>query len=328
MNILEHFAFRGRPRVYGTTELLGYEALVVRDDGSAVTLVTHDLYAFETRRVSRAEFLEGFVPDLSSTPARMATDMRSWFHNIRADDESRSAVERALNRPGKLEDLKVKKTNNKKATAAHVCHDFNRRTCIVLERTENLVVYLPMNGEGLEVLTAAPGHFDKDYKPLDGYPVEKAAALYVEYARHLGATKEAMAELGKLVTVTQADVGAALRQRAAADAKRPTAPPTTTEEKPKKERTAAKGVRPVVRVKQDDPPWDTGKAKPKAEVATTTKTGKPRAEGVGTFCERLILEGKSNEEVLAAAKKQFPDKNPSPSSVNWYRNKLKREGKL
>ncbi len=54
---------------------------------------------------------------------------------------------------------------------------------------------------------------------------------------------------------------------------------------------------------------------------------KPRGQGIGAFCNELILKGKSNEEVAEAAQKKFGSKT-SASSVAWYRNKLRTEGKL
>jgi hypothetical protein len=55
---------------------------------------------------------------------------------------------------------------------------------------------------------------------------------------------------------------------------------------------------------------------------------KPRGKGIGAFCESLILEGKSDNEVLAAARRQFPDASTKEASIKWYRNKLLKEGRL
>lgn len=54
---------------------------------------------------------------------------------------------------------------------------------------------------------------------------------------------------------------------------------------------------------------------------------KPRGTGIGAYCIELLLKGKSNEETAAAARDKFGS-NTSASSVAWYRNKLKNEGKL
>jgi len=47
---------------------------------------------------------------------------------------------------------------------------------------------------------------------------------------------------------------------------------------------------------------------------------------VGDVAKDLIRGGKTNEEVLAAIKEQFPDAKTSMASINWYRNKLRTDG--
>ncbi len=49
--------------------------------------------------------------------------------------------------------------------------------------------------------------------------------------------------------------------------------------------------------------------------------------GVGTVAVEAILAGRTNEEALAACRKEFPEAKTSAASINWYRNKLRREGK-
>jgi hypothetical protein len=70
----------------------------------------------------------------------------------------------------------------------------------------------------------------------------------------------------------------------------------------------------------------TAKAKPAAKAKPVSD--KPKKKGIGAFCEALILKKKTNEEVLAAVGKEFPDASTSDSSISWYRNKLRKEGKL
>ncbi|MFA6064043.1 MAG: hypothetical protein WC736_15750 [Gallionella sp.] len=68
------------------------------------------------------------------------------------------------------------------------------------------------------------------------------------------------------------------------------------------------------------------KAAPAAKKATTAKkAAAPKKQGIGAYCTELIRNGKTNEEVLAAVKRKFPDANTSAASVSWYRNKLKDE---
>ena len=49
--------------------------------------------------------------------------------------------------------------------------------------------------------------------------------------------------------------------------------------------------------------------------------------GIGTVAIEAICAGKTNEEALAAVHKAFPDGKTSLASINWYRNKLRSEGK-
>ena len=41
-----------------------------------------------------------------------------------------------------------------------------------------------------------------------------------------------------------------------------------------------------------------------------------------------ILNSATNEEALAAVRKEFPDANTTKASINWYRNKLRKDGAI
>lgn len=60
--------------------------------------------------------------------------------------------------------------------------------------------------------------------------------------------------------------------------------------------------------------------------AESTESKEPKGPGVGGVAKTLIREGKTNEQVLAAIKEQFPDAKTSMASINWYRNKLRSDG--
>lgn len=77
-------------------------------------------------------------------------------------------------------------------------------------------------------------------------------------------------------------------------------------------------------------------AKPTAAAGTSASTetkGKGKSEdkepkapkrGIGTVAMEAILNGATNEEALAAVRKEFPDANTTKASINWYRNKLRK----
>ena len=58
----------------------------------------------------------------------------------------------------------------------------------------------------------------------------------------------------------------------------------------------------------------------------TEKKAAPK-RGVGTVAIEAITAGKTNEEALDACREAFPDAKTSLASINWYRNKLRAEGK-
>jgi hypothetical protein len=64
-----------------------------------------------------------------------------------------------------------------------------------------------------------------------------------------------------------------------------------------------------------------------AAVPATKEPKAPR-RGIGTVIKEAILEGATNEEALNAALAEFPNAGTSASTVSWYRNQLRKEGKV
>ena len=92
----------------------------------------------------------------------------------------------------------------------------------------------------------------------------------------------------------------------------------TTEARPKPGPKVAKVATTEVRPKP-------GPKVAKAKV-TEAKPAAGRAPGVGALTKELILMGLDNAAVIARLKQDFPDKANTASNVNWYRNRLKKEG--
>lgn len=63
-------------------------------------------------------------------------------------------------------------------------------------------------------------------------------------------------------------------------------------------------------------------------VETVAAEKKPRGKGIGKRAMELILEGKTNAEVIDVIKQEIEGANPTPATMAWYRNKLRQEGKL
>jgi hypothetical protein len=61
------------------------------------------------------------------------------------------------------------------------------------------------------------------------------------------------------------------------------------------------------------------------EVAVEAK---PRGKGIGARANELILEGKTTQEVIDTIKAEIEGANPTPATIAWYKNKLRKDGKL
>jgi hypothetical protein len=195
-----------------------------------------------------------------------------------------------------------------------VCADHQRRTCILFDRNEERVRYVALDVEsGMDLCVADPKDFDGRFKPMVDYPVEKAAKLYVEYARGLGATEQVMQMLGKLTTVTTEDIEMATKKKSA----RAAAPVKTTKKATKKAdapETKAKAAK-------------AGKAE---KPAKATKTGEKKDRGptAASRFQELIMEGKkTDDQIFATVQKEFGLDDSKRSYVKWYRNYLTKQGK-
>lgn len=139
---------------------------------------------------------------------------------------------------------------------------------------------------------------------LDTKEIERAHALSVKDAAKREAQK-------KLDEAKKAKVDELKRKQTAAARKKvkgsSVAPKRTPAERKEADAKAAKA--------------------PKAKAAPAAAAPKKKG-GIGGFCERLLVEGKSNEDILKAVKKEYPSAKTSAASLAWYRSRLREEGKL
>lgn len=73
-------------------------------------------------------------------------------------------------------------------------------------------------------------------------------------------------------------------------------------------------------------PTAAGDAKPTEAKAKAEKEKAEPKRGVGAVAMEAILNSATNEEALTAVRKEFPDANTTKASINWYRNKLRKDG--
>lgn len=183
--------------------------------------------------------------------------------------------------------------------------DHQRRTCIAVQRTAEEVSFIRLSVElGLELEVKRTTEFDQEFKPMVDYPVERAARLYVSYAKLLGATEEALTKLSRFTTVTKEDTEMA-KSKKASKAKSPGVKPT-----PKGKPRSKSGGKPASQ-------------KPKTEGSKKVERGPSAA---GRFQE-LIREGKhTDDEIFDIVQKEFNLDDKKRSYVAWYRNFLKKRG--
>lgn len=147
--------------------------------------------------------------------------------------------------------------------------------------------------------------FDQVFTQMVNYPAEKAARLYVSYARQIGASKAALEALGQLTTVTKEDTTMATAKKAT-KANNPTVKP------------AAKG----------EPATKAAKTpKPAAAEGKTTGPKPVRGPSAAQRFQELIREGKwTDDQIFAKVQEEFGLDDKKRSYVNWYRNYMRKSG--
>lgn len=204
----------------------------------------------------------------------------------------------------------------KQAPAIMPCHDHNRRTCIQVERSAGLVKFIPLDIIlGLEVHSTSADSFDQRFTPMEGYPVEKACQLFVNYSQTLGATKEAMEYLGQVINVSKQELEMATAKKQTA-AEKPAAAkaakPATKKPTPKTAEVKAgrRAVDPVV----------------KKPVSKPAKPGEKKPSAAQMF-QDLIMAGKlTDDQIFEKVQAEFGLDEKKRGYVKWYRNHLKKQG--
>ncbi len=211
-------------------------------------------------------------------------------------------------------------------TGPRVCADHQRHTCIELSRGSNLVKFIPLSIEGFALCEMATDEFDDFYKPLQDYPILKAAKLYVEYAAQLGGTKEAMLALATLVPLTPKEIEMATAKKTAS-AETKTAKAADTKANSKTKAAPAKEVKAKPAAKAAP----VKAAKPAAKAAPAPKAKKADAgdkpQSAADMFRTLIVEGKlSDDEIFAKVQKAHNLDDNKRRYVSFYRFDAKRKG--
>jgi hypothetical protein len=315
------FAFRQKTRVYADHEQWGHVALVTATEPTFVQLVIHNLYRVEVIELMHEDFCKLYHPDFASTPDKSAKELRNYCHTgLLPVPPALELIERIISSQPSIEEITVMKTTaatkGKEAKLAaqtsKVHADFNRRTCIEISRDDGVVRYIPLTADGFEVETATIKEFEAKFKLLQDYPADKAAKLYAEYTKHLGATKEVMQHLAKLCNITDKEIQMATAKKAAKDS-------TKAAAKPAAKAPAKKAAKPAAKA----PAKKTAPAKTTKPAAND---GAPRASASQMFKD-LIMEGKlTDDQIFAKVQAEYNLDEKKRGYVKWYRNDLEKKG--
>lgn len=326
-----HFAsYREWPYNYGDAEdYLGYEAFVVKHAGDKVTIVRHRLHRIVTVELTTAEFMETYCPDFTLTPAQMAREFINFMTFMQPTVEAREHIiahtkinysdkEFKMGKPQRATKTATKsavKSAKKPVDVAGVYADSHRRTCIKIADDGEQVTFIPLTNDGFEIERLDHTEFNKTFRELQDYPVERAARLYVEYSLALGGTKEALKALGQFTTVTDKEITMATTKRAARGGA--TKPAAKSAAKPVAKKAAATKT----------PTKATVEKKPTARQQGAAAKKEKGVSAAQRFQE-LIMEGKkTDDQIFAAVQKEFGLDDNKRSYVKWYRNHLIKNGK-
>lgn len=173
------------------------------------------------------------------------------------------------------------------------CYDREHRLCLQVARTGDVVSYIPLSLDGLEVVELPAAEFDRQYQPSAAYPAARCAALLVGYARDLGASEEALTHLGRVVNITKQEHEMA---------------------------TAKKAARKTPAVKPN------GAAKKSAKRASATP-GEKKLTAAQLFKDLIMEGGMTDDQIFKKVQAKFGLSDDKKGYTKWYRNALKKEGK-
>jgi len=193
-----------------------------------------------------------------------------------------------------------------KAEPGFACYrDFNSRTAIRVAEHEGMVSFIPMDlEEGFQVHETSVEAFSKRFKVMDDYPVERGCQLFLNYARTIGATTEALDYLGQIITIPKEDYDTATAKQKA----KATAPKAKTKAKAAPKKAAVKKA-------------------PVAKKAAAKKGASGKYPSAAQMFQELIMAGKlTDEKIFEQVQKEFNLDDSKRSYVKWYRNHLRKNG--
>lgn len=278
-----------------------------------IRFVTHNDLRVEELEYNIDDFYKVFEPDFyAGSSLEAAKELYACCRHLAVVPPSLERLTAIIHSPEEY--FKMKSTPSKKPAKKDppkfqpvVVSDYNRHTAILYDRDDDVCRFIPLDVEGIDIAVKPVDEFDRHWKPLVDYPVERAAKLYAGYAANLGATEDALKILGTLTTLSTKEIEMATAKKAA----------TAASKKDKAAKAAANS-------KTKSAPKASAKTAKPAKAAAP-KEKKETASAM--FCE-LIMAGKlTDDQIFAQVQKKFGLSDDKRSYVKWYRNKLTKDGK-
>lgn len=225
--------------------------------------------------------------------------------------------------------------------AIMACCDYQRRTCIQLTRSETEVRFVPLDvRHGLKAIVTSTTTFDQRYKPMVGYPPIKACELFLRYSQDIGATKEVIGYLKRVIEVSDAEAEKAINKEA------------YREESNMRKSTKAAPIETVVAAKKSKkvalpasmtlPLTETLSATPvtKPKLAPTKTVVKPqlaptkaptkakgkRHSAAQMFKDLIMDSDLTDDQIFATVQAEFNLDDSKRHYVAWYRAWLRSHG--
>jgi len=179
--------------------------------------------------------------------------------------------------------------------------DSQRRICLMVDKLDGgIVKFISMDiADGFQVSETFEQSFYQRYSEISGFPVDKVAQLYVNYATAVGASEDVVMYLERIVSITNEDKEKMLSRLISL---------------PKK--VAKEVEKAVVRSRR----------KAKKPVAAPPVDGAEYKSASQMF-QDLIMSGKlTDNEIFEQVKEAFGLDEKKRGYVNWYRNNLKKKG--
>ena len=179
-----------------------------------------------------------------------------------------------------------------------VLRNHNRHIVLRYQQTAKVTLYIEAQAIGIVLSKLPTSTFNKEFDTEVQGTISAAAESFLKLAQ-----RAYMHNLPVIQKLKEIIMATATTAEAKALASKASEVPT-----PLQQEVADKKAEKAAKVKAAKPP----------------KESKPRGLGIGAFCNGLILDGKTNAEILDAVKAKWPEAKTTPASLNWYRADIKR----